>query len=205
MLHYGNVAFAVFIECRDDGGFQFRIKIFGVRRIVDRDIGSGFAMMRLADGPTGDAFDVPFGPPAIEDTQAGDAVESGLHATGAAGFEWILRRVQPQIHSGGEVAAEIHVVVIEKNNGDGFFQGFFRLVNVLDDFLATGIVRVSLAGEDDLEMADVFGNLTETVEIAQNQFGAFVGGGATSETDGEIFGIEFQSGLVANVFEKRVL
>jgi len=91
--------------------------------------------MRFADRPAGDALDVAFDPPAIENAEAWHAVQRCFHAACARGFERILRRVQPQISAGGEHAAEVQVVVVQKNNGDCFLKGFLRFKNLFDDSL----------------------------------------------------------------------
>ncbi len=92
--------------------------------------------MRFADRPAGNAFDVTLHPPAIENAQAGDAVEGGFHSAGAGSFQRILRGVEPEIAAGSEIAAEFEVVIVEKNDGDGFLEGLLGFENALDDIFS---------------------------------------------------------------------
>src|SRR4029077_3364711 len=163
------------------------------------------AAMRFANGPAGDAFDVTFHPPAIQKAQARHTIPGSLHAAGAGSFQRILRCVEPQIHTGSKLATKFHVVVVEKNDADGLLERFLGLENVPDDVLAAGVAWMGLAGINDLERSNVLGDLPQAVEVAQDQVGPFVAGGATRKANGESFGIELQTGLLANGFKKIVL
>ena len=54
-------------------------------------------------------------------------------------------------------------------------------MNVHDQILAVAIVRMSLAGKDDLDRPDLADNLLEPVEILKDQTGTFVGRKPTGE------------------------
>jgi hypothetical protein len=70
------------------------------------------------DGPAGDVFGAAFDPPAVEDAEAGHAVERGLHAGGAGGFIGAARRVDPDVDALGELRAELPVVVLEVEDAE---------------------------------------------------------------------------------------
>src|SRR5580704_12673564 len=115
--------------------------------------------MRFPNGPTGYAFNVTFYPPAVQDAEARNAVQRRFHAASAGRFQRILRGVEPQIHTGSQFATKFHVVVVEKNDADSFLERLLGLENVPDDFLAAGVAWMGLAGVDNLERANVFGDL----------------------------------------------
>src|SRR5712692_8634164 len=67
------------------------------------------------------------------------------------------------------------------------------------------IIRMCLAGINNLELAGVLGNLPETIEIGQDQVGALVSCCAARETDCESFGIKLEASLLAHRLEQIVL
>src|SRR4029077_7216333 len=162
------------------------------------------AAMGFANGPAGDALDVTFHPPAIQNAQTRHTIQGSLHAAGAGSFQRILRCVEPQIHTGSKLATKFHVVVIEKNDADGLLERFLGLENVPDDVLAAGVEWMGLAGINDLECSNVLGDLPQAVEVAQDQVGPFLAGSGGAQANGESFGIELQTGLLANGLKKIV-
>ena len=59
---------------------------------------------------------VGFVPPAVERRAVERAVEHGLHAAGAAGFEGTPRNVQPQVAAGEQQAADALAVAFDEDH-----------------------------------------------------------------------------------------
>ena len=72
MLHDAEITIALVIKHGNDDGIQLGVKRFRVGSVVGYQIGRGEA--RFPDGPTGNALDVTFRPPAIQNAQAGHAI-----------------------------------------------------------------------------------------------------------------------------------
>src|SRR6266480_3907520 len=103
------------------------------------------------------------------------------------------------------IFAELQIVVVEENHGYCFPQRFFRLENPANDVLPASIIRMRLAGINNLEVAGVLGNLPEPGKIGQDQVGALVSRCAARKPDGESLGIKLEAGLLANRLEQIVL
>src|SRR5713226_2745064 len=204
VLHDFQEFSAIVVVHRKNHTFQLVIKRFGFGGVVGRSIaGSGAA--RFADAPASDALDVAFHPPAVENAQARHAIQRGLHAAGAGSLERKLRRIEPEVHAGSHFSAELEIVVVEEDHWHRFPQRFFRLENPAYDVLPAAIIRMRLAGINDLEVAGVLGNLPETIEIGQDQLGAFVARCAARETDGENLEVKLEASLLANRLEQSCL
>ena len=119
------------------------------------EIDGFFGIVRaVLDGPAGDAFDAALDPPAVEDRQAGHAVQRGLHAAGAGGFVGTARSVDPDIHARGEERAQLPGVVLEIDDLQQVAGELGRLVEYLaDERLARLVLGMRLAGEEDLQAA----------------------------------------------------
>ena len=76
-----------------------------------------------------------------------------LHAAGARGFERPARVVQPHVHALNEVAGDVHVVVFDEDHAAAELRLARLLHHALDEFLAAVVLRVGLAGEDELHRA----------------------------------------------------
>src|SRR5207249_11908561 len=138
---------------------------------------------RLADGPASEAFDVAFHPPDVENAQARHAIQRRLHTAGAGSLQRKLWCVKPNVHSGSDLSAKLEIVIVKEHDRHSFAQGFFRVENPANDVLPTGIIRVGLAGVDNLEVSRVLGNLPEPIEIGQDQVGALVSCCTSCETN----------------------
>src|SRR6266403_2519347 len=204
VLHNFQELGAIVVVHRKNYALQLGIQRFGFGFVIRGSI-AGNGAPRFADAPSGDPLNVAFHPPAVENAQARDAIQRGLHAAGAGSFERKLRRVEPEVHAGSYLPAELKIVVVEENHGYCFPQRFFRLENPANDVLPASIIRMRLAGINNLEVAGVLGNLPEPVEIGQDQVGALVSCCAARKPDGESLGIELEAGLLANRFEQIVL
>src|ERR1700761_725730 len=65
-------------------------------QLVEKTRNLLFLRITIRYGPAGDTFNASFDPPAIKNTQAGNAVERRLHAAGARSLKGTARRVQPE-------------------------------------------------------------------------------------------------------------
>ena len=95
---------------------------------------------------------VGLGPPAVEDREVQAAVEHDLLAAGAAGLERAARVVEPDVDALHQVPADVDVVVLDEHASCRRTAG--RCVScgdLLDQLLAGLVVRVGLAGEDELD------------------------------------------------------
>ena len=102
-----------------------------------------------ADGPTGSRT-VSLCPPSVQDTHVKGAVRNRLHPTRAAGLHRPPRRVQPDVRSLNHVPCYVDVVVLEEDHSVPERLFVDVLHDVLDDRLARHVLRVRLAGKDDL-------------------------------------------------------
>src|SRR6202008_3848328 len=84
------------------------------------------------------------------------------------------------------------------------FQGLLGVKDSADDVFAATIVRMCLAGEDDLELPAGLGDLPQTIQVRKNQIRALVARGASRETNGERFRVQTEAGLLAHRFEEFV-
>jgi len=115
LAHGADELVALLIESRQDNAFEFVVER---GRVALSAVGWTEVRVMVADGPAGDVFDAAFDPPSVEHAEAWHAVESGLHAAGAGGFQRGLRCVEPDIHSGDKEPRQLPVVVVEVNDFD---------------------------------------------------------------------------------------
>ena len=189
---------AVLLHASPGGGFGEHGRDVVLELFVEAG-GLGGLGVGVFDGPAGDIVGAAFDPPAIEDTERRDAVEGGLHAGGAGGFIGAARGVDPDVDALGEFGAESPVVVFEVDDLEraGVELGCGG-EDVADEALAGDIGRMSLAGEENLEAADLFGDGDEPGGIGEEQAGAFVGRDAASEAEGEDGGVELLAGALGD-------
>ena len=129
---------------------------------------------------------VPFGPPAVEHRQVQAAVEHHLLAAGAARFERPPRIVEPDVDPLDEVAADVDVVILDEEQLAGESRIADQPRDLLQDLLAGPIVWMRLAREDQLHRhLRIVEQRDGRFEILQDQIGAFVGGEAPREADGQ--------------------
>ncbi len=169
-------------------------------------VGFGGFGLAVFDGPAGDVFGAAFDPPAVEDGERGDAVERGLHAGGSGGLVGAARRVDPDVDSLGEQRAQLPVVVfdvVDLERGGVELGG--RGVDVADEALAGVVGGVGLAGEEDLEAADLLGDGDQARGVVEEQAGALVGGDAAGEAEGEDVGVEVVAGALGDRREEAML
>jgi len=119
------------------------------------------------------------------------AVGHGFHARGAAGFQGPARGVEPDVAALDQVAGDFHVVVFQEDQVVAAFLGGAELHQLLDDFFAFVVLGVGLAGEDELDgPRRVVDDFDHPLLVLQEHVGAFVGGEASGEADGQGLGIE---------------
>ena len=95
----------------------------------------------------------PLGPPAVADAQVRHAVDRGLHAARAAGFERLARLVQPHVAALHEEMRDVQVVVVDERHASAEHRLERATVDLLQMVLADVVGRMRLAGEDDLDRA----------------------------------------------------
>ena len=147
------------------------IRVHGSDAVLELVVQAGgfFCLLLVVlDGPAGDAFGTAFDPPAVQRGKRGHAVERGLHAGGTGGLVGPQRRVDPDVDALGELRSEVPVVVLEIDNLQG------RGVEVRgggedipDEAFATLVGGVGLAGEEDLQAADLLRDGGETGRIGE--------------------------------------
>ncbi len=96
---------------------------------------------------------VPFRPPAVADAEMRHAVDAGLHAAGAAGFERFSRGIEPDVASLREEMRDVQIVVVDEGD-TASIDGIDRMtVDLLQVPFAHVVGRVGLARKDDLHVA----------------------------------------------------
>ena len=203
MAHQLGIAIRFVAEHRQDDHLQLviqRVGVFGPV-VVARHAG----ILVSAYRPAGYAFDASFTPPAVQDAERRDAVNGGLHAAGARGFERGLRRVEPEVYAGGDQLREIDAVVFQVNQLDFALERLHDFVDVADDLLSRRVLRVCLARIDELERADRLRYFDEPRGIPEQQVGTLVDRRAPRETDGENLGLQADAGAPLHLCEKHFL
>ena len=139
----------------------------------------------LADGEAVEAV-VGFGPPAVEHREVEAAVEDDLLAAGAGSFQRPARIVEPDVDALDEVAADVDVVVLDEDELVAELRVAHHLGDLLQDALAGLVVRMGLAGEEELHGAlGIVDHGGEALHVGKHQIGALVGGEAAGEADGQ--------------------
>ncbi len=77
--------------------------------------------------------------------------------------------------------------------------------DIADEALAGDVGGVGLAGEEDLQAADLLGELGEALGIVEEQAGALVGGDAAGEAEGQHLGVELLPGAPGDLGEQALL
>src|SRR3989338_11332189 len=138
MAHQLGIAIRFVAEHRQDDHLQLviqRVGVFGPV-VVARHAG----ILVSAYRPAGYAFDASFTPPAVQDAERRDTVDGGLHAAGARGFERGLRRVEPEVHAGGDQLRQVDAVVFQINQFDDSPERLPDFVDAAYDFFSRRIL-----------------------------------------------------------------
>src|SRR5579884_3801576 len=89
--------------------------------------------------------------PAVTNGQLEAAVVTRLHAAGSAGFEWLARRVDPDIAAGNQHAGRVNVVVRDNCHPTRNARIALQpLKELLEDLLAGFVTRMGLPGDHEL-------------------------------------------------------
>ena len=75
-------------------------------------------------------------------------------------------------------------MLFEVDDGDLTGKGVSGLVDAPNDVLGGLVVGVGLAGVYELDASGLVGDALEVIEVAEDEVGALVGGGAASKADG---------------------
>jgi hypothetical protein len=99
------------------------------------------------DAPTVRAVES-FRPPAVEHGEVDGAVDGGLHSRRSAGFQRVLRIVEPDVDPRYQLARECEIVILDEQYLADELGPHREFVYLLDQSLAGLVVRVSLARYD---------------------------------------------------------
>ena len=144
----------------------------------------------VADGEAVEPV-VGLGPPAVEYGQIEAAVEHDLLAAGAGGLERTARIVEPHIDALDQVAADVDVVVLDEDELVAELGVAHHARDLLQDSLSRLVVRMRLAGEQELHRAlGIVDHRGQALDVGEDQVGALVGGEPAREADGQRIGRE---------------
>ncbi len=79
----------------------------------------------------------------------------------------------------------MHVVILDINHRNGFLQRGRSFKNLADQHLAFFVAGMRFPAVDHLKRAVALANGAQTIEIAEEQIGAFVCGSASREAQNE--------------------
>ena len=135
-------------------------------------------------------------PPAVEHREIEGAVHRGLHARGAGRLAGPLRRVEPHVAAGHELARETHVVVGQEHDAAAELGAFGRGRDGAQERLSVLVARMGLAGEEELDRPlDLVEEVLESLRLAEEQRRALVGREPAGEADRQRLRIESAPGL----------
>ena len=118
-------------------------------------------------------------------------MRGGFHPAGAGGFERTARVVQPNIAATNHLAADMDVIVFNKNKAAIQLTKLAQVNDLLNECFPMVVARMGLAREDELDWSPfVFDQLHNLLELIENQRCPLVGGEAASEPDGQGVGVQ---------------
>ena len=106
---------------------------------------------------------------------------------------WPHRIIQPEINPRGNQLSPAHIIILDVNGADHVSQAARTTNNPADQVLATLIVWMSLAAINQLDWANITGDVAQPFCILKQQVGTFVGTGATGKTDRQQFWIKLHA------------
>ncbi len=161
------------------------IQVFAVALVVHIHVGVGSA---VADGEPVEPV-VGFSPPAVEDGEIEAAVEHDFLSAGAGGLERTARVVEPHIDALDQVAADVDVVVLDEDKLVAEPGVAHHAGNLLQDSLSRFVMRMRLAGEQELHGAlGVIDHRGQALDVDENQVGPLVGREPARKPDGQRIG-----------------
>ena len=129
---------------------------------------------------------VGFRPPAIQLGKIQAAVDEDLHSARPACFPRPPGRVDPKIDALDQFLSQQHVVIVEKNNAALDLWTFDEVLPLFDQHLPRHVLRMSFAGEDQLNRALGIGEkANQSLRIMQEKIGTLVRGKAPRESHRE--------------------
>src|SRR6476646_758343 len=191
VAHHLKKAVEVAIKKREDHGFQLVIQRSGVPTAAP-DVMPG----TISDRPASDSFNVSLDPPPIQHAQAGNAIERSLHPARPRCFERWLRSVEPEVHPRHEDLGEIHVVVFQIRDFNLILQRLLEVEDSFDQFLAGLVMRMSLAGIDQLKTPGFGSNGAQAFRICEKEICALVGSNTAGKSDCQHGWIECDVGCI---------
>ena len=130
-------------------------------------------------------------PPAVENGEVQGTIHDSLLARRTGCLQRTCWGVHPDIAARNEALGNIHVVVLDKDNLAHELRHARNLDDATNQTLATTVGRMSLAGKDELNgTLGIVDNLSQTVEVGEEQVCTLVGSKTTGKADGESLGIE---------------
>ena len=174
----------------DQLGIQFVLEVLILKGAFHREFPSA-------------AFVVTFNPPAIEYAEVHRTIHNSLFAAGARCFERTGRRVQPNIDTLYHATGQLHVVILQENDTPYETRHGSHLDDPLDQILSRFVVRVCLAGKNELYRPfRIIDDRIQTIQVSEEQVSSFVSRETAGETDGQ--NIRFQHLLNADQLCWRV-
>src|SRR5579863_6983173 len=148
MAHYFGVGIMPAIEHGQDNILEL---------VIERGdlVGGRIWNFRFPDVPAGRSFHAAFPPPTVRDAQTGDAIQRGLHPTGAGCFKGTLRCIQPKIHAAGDELGPAHAIVFDVDNPDMIFQSSNHFKDATNQGFARLILWMSFAAVNYLDWPDL--------------------------------------------------
>ena len=98
-------------------------------------------------------FDPALDPPSVEHGEVHDPVQGALHAAGSAGLAGTHGGVEPQVDPLSDQGGDLHIVVVDEDDGDRVLQVARHLADFLEQGLAAVVAGVGFSREDKLYLA----------------------------------------------------
>ena len=140
---------------------------------------------------------VGFRPPAVQLREIDAAIDEHLHAARSARLPGSPWRVDPDIHPLHQVLGQQHVVVAQEDDVGADFRPADELYPFMDQGLSRPVLRMGLAGDDELHRALRIGQQTQqSLRIVQQQVRPLVGRKAPRKAQCQRVGIKQMFRLV---------
>ncbi len=137
----------------------------------------------LADREAIDSV-VSLAPPSVQDAAIQSAIENDFLTTRPTRFQWSPRIVQPDINALDQVTTDVDVVVFHERNPAGEPRIVAKVGDLLNEAFAWFVFRMRFAGVDQLDWSiGVFQYLRDSISLAEQQVGSFVGRKPASKAD----------------------
>ncbi len=203
VAHHVQPFVVVLVVGGDDLLLELLVEVDGVERLVVV-VGEVPPVRFGPDGPARHVLDPALDPPSVEHGEVHDPVQGAFHAAGPAGLAGAHRGVEPKVDALGYQGCDLHVVVVDEDDGDGLLQVPGRLADLLEQGLAAVVAGMGFPREDELHLT-VPRHLQEPLEVGEEQVGPLVGRGAPREPQGEHLGVQLPSGRLQNPGEQAQL